>query len=92
MFKEERDYNRFAWEDLGDIEKGRPNLGLSCPVLVYRLLQYAIRDELIKQFNVEKGREIFINAGTLAGVEFCKNILNTDLDLNEFLAELQDKL
>ena len=40
MFKEERDYTRFSWDDLGDIEKGRPNLGRYAPVLTYRLLQY----------------------------------------------------
>jgi len=33
MFKEERDYNKFKWEDLGDIKTGKPNLGLTTPVL-----------------------------------------------------------
>jgi len=92
MFKEERDVNKFSWKDLGDIGKGRPSLGMSCSVMGYRLLQYTLRDELIKQFNVEKGREIFINAGKLAGAEFCKNVLNTKLDFDEFIAELQGKL
>jgi len=32
MFKEERDCNKFSWEDLGDLEKGRPNLGPTVPV------------------------------------------------------------
>ena len=31
---------RFSWDKLGDIEKGRKNLGESMPVLVYRLLEY----------------------------------------------------
>jgi uncharacterized protein len=42
MFKEERDYKKFAWKDLGDLEKGRPNLGLNVLVLAYRLLQYTL--------------------------------------------------
>ncbi len=92
MFKEERDVNKFSWKDLGDIGEGRPNLGPSCTVVGYRLLQYTLRDELIKQFNVEKGREVFINAGRLAGAEFCKNVLNTKLGFDEFIAELQKKL
>ena len=35
MFAEERDRCQFKWEDLGDVESGRPNLGQSVPVLVY---------------------------------------------------------
>lgn len=92
MFKEERDINKFKWEDLGDIEKGRPNLGKACPVAVYRLLQYTLRDELIRQFDVQKGIEIFVNAGKLAGAAFCENVLNKKLEFNEFIADLQQKL
>ena len=44
MFKEERDYNKFSWEDIGDIQQGRPNLGPMVPVTAYRLLQYTMRD------------------------------------------------
>lgn len=52
MFKEERLSNRFSWNDLGDIEQGRPNLGLFVPVLAYRLLQYTLRDALIYSFRL----------------------------------------
>ena len=92
MFKEERDKNIFSWKDLGDIKAGRPNLGLNCTVLGYRLLQYTLRDELIKQFGVEKGREVFRNAGLKAGEEFCKNIIRPQLEFGDFMAELQQKL
>ena len=92
MFNEERDTNKFSWGDLGDIEKGRPNLGPHCTVLGYRLLQYTLRDELIRQLDVEKGREVFQNAGKRAGAEFCKHILDTSLDFNGFVADLQEKL
>lgn len=92
MFKEERDTNKFSWRDLGDTKEGRPNLGQLCTVLGYRLLQYTLRDELIRQFDVEKGKEIFQNAGRRAGEEFCKEILNTSLDFNHFVADLQMKL
>ena len=33
----------FSWEDLGDIAAGRPNLGQSVPVAMYRLLQFTRR-------------------------------------------------
>ena len=89
MFKEERDYNKFAWQDLGDLGKGRPNLGLNTPVLVYRLLQYTLRDVLITEVGVDKANDIFIKAGKLAGAQFCENLLNRKLGFNEFIAQLQ---
>ena len=92
MFNEERDTNKFSWKDLGDIKAGRPNLGTHCTVLGYRLLQYTLRDELIRQFDVDKGREVFFFFFKLAGEEFCKNILDTSLDFNSFIADLQEKL
>ena len=36
----------FKWELLGDIEKGRPNLGNTTRLEVYRLMQYTLRDVL----------------------------------------------
>jgi predicted hydrocarbon binding protein len=92
MFKEERNYNRFAWKDLGDIEHGRPNLGLTVPVLAYRLLQYTLRDALITELGVDKANDIFIKAGRLAGAQFCENLLNRELVFNEFIAQLQQVL
>jgi predicted hydrocarbon binding protein len=92
LFKEERNTNEFSWTHLGNIQQGRPNLGPLCTVLGYRLLQYTLRDELIKQFDVEKGKEIFQNAGRRAGEEFCKEILDTSLDFNGFVKDLQQKL
>jgi predicted hydrocarbon binding protein len=92
MFNEERDANQFSWKYLGNIDDGRPNLGPYCSVLGYRLLQYTLRDELIKQFDVIKGKEIFYNAGRRAGEEFCKNVLDMSLEFNGFIADLQEKL
>ena len=89
MFKEERDSNKFVWDDLGDLEKGRPNLGLSVPVLAYRLLQYTFRDVMITELGVKKANDIIIKAGRLAGRHFCENMLNRDLDFNEFVSQLQ---
>jgi len=89
MFNEERDYNKFVWEDLGDLVKGRPNLGLSVPVLVYRLHQYTFRDVMITELGVNKTNDIIIKAGRLAGRQFCENMLNRELDFNEFVSQLQ---
>ena len=92
MFKEEREDYQFQWKDIGDIQKGRPNLGETTMVAVYRLMQYTLRDVLIKEFNVDKAREIFVEAGKQAGSEFCKTVLDTKLNFNEFIADLQQKL
>jgi predicted hydrocarbon binding protein len=92
MFKEQRDYNKFDWKDLGDIEKGRPNLGLDVPVLAYRLLQYTLRDVLITELGVGKANDIFIKAGRIAGAQFVKNLLNLELGFNEFIIQLQQAL
>ena len=89
MFKEEHDQNKFAWDDLGDLEKGRPNLGLNVRVLAYRLLQYTFRDVMISELGVTKANDIIIKAGRLAGSQFCENMLNRDLDFNEFISQLQ---
>jgi uncharacterized protein len=92
MFMEERDYNKFRWKDLGDLEKGRPNLGLTVPVLAYRLLQYTFRDVMITELGVDKTNEIIIKAGRLAGSQFCENMLNRELGFNEFVSQLQSVL
>ncbi len=92
MFKEERNQSQFSWEDLGDVKVGRPNLGQLVPVVVYRLLQYTMRDVMITEFDVATANDLFIKAGKLAGEHFCKNVLNTDLEFNEFVAELQKTL
>lgn len=92
MFKEERDTNIFVWDDLGDLEKGRPNLGLTVPVLAYRLLQFTFRDVMITELGVEKTNDIIIKAGRLAGRQFCENMLNKALDFNEFISQLQSVL
>ena len=35
---------KFSWDLLGDIQAGRPHLGNTTRVEVYRLLQFAFRD------------------------------------------------
>ena len=89
MFKEERDKSKFSWEDLGDINGGRPNLGLMVPVLAYRLLQYTFRDVMITELGVAKTNDIIIKAGKLAGRQFCENMLDRNLGFNDFIAQLQ---
>lgn len=92
MFNEDRNSPQFSWQDLGDIAKGRPNLGQQVPVLVYRLFQYTLRDVLIAEFGVEKANEIIVQAGRQAGRQFCENMLDRNVGFNEFVARLQQVL
>jgi uncharacterized protein len=89
MPHEKRPHHEFTWEDLGDIEKGRPNLGSQAPVLAYRLLQYTLRDVLVSEFGGETASRALVKAGRLAGRQFCENLLDRQLGFNEFISQLQ---
>jgi predicted hydrocarbon binding protein len=89
MFKEKRQNYKFTWQDLGDIDTGRPNLGSQVSVQVYRLLQYTMRDVLIAELGVDRANTILTKAGWQAGFHFCKNMLDRNLGFNEFIAQLQ---
>ncbi len=92
MFKEERTESNFNWGMLGNIEEGRPNLGNKTTVDVYRLMQFTLRDVLIKHVGVAKTDEIFFQAGETAGRELYKNIITKKETFNEFIADLQKTL
>jgi len=84
-------YN-FSWDQLGDIEEGRPSLGKQTSVAVYRLMQYTMRAVLEKEYGDEQTRQLLVQAGRLAGREFCKNVLDASLPFNKFIAQLHDAL
>ena len=92
MFKEEREELKFNWSMIGNIGEGRPNLGSSMDVSVYRLMQFTLRDVLIKEFDTESADRIFFQAGQHAGREFCKELMTKNNDFNEFVVELQELL
>lgn len=48
-------------------EESRGNLGAELPVIVYRLLEYSLKDELIKRYGKEEQIDIFRKAGRKAG-------------------------
>lgn len=85
-------HNIFTWESLGDIKKGRGDLGEEMPVLVYRLMQYTMLDTLSREYGNETANEHFRKAGYLAGTEFAKHVLDLNVDFDTFLARLQARL
>ncbi len=92
MFVEARVEPKFSWSMLGDIEKGRPNLGNHVQVDVYRLMQFTLRDTMIQKMGVEKTDEIFYLAGKNAGFEYFKNKITEPKDINDFIIKLQKDL
>ena len=92
MFKEEREELKFDWSMIGNIGEGRPNLGDTMDVSVYRLMQFTLRDVLIMQYDTETADKIFYDAGKKAGQEFCKELITQKDDFNEFVVELQELL
>ncbi len=92
MFKEERDEAMFDWSMIGDIAAGRPNLGATMDVAVYRLMQFTLRDVIIQEFDAATAEKIYYKAGELAGKELFKNLIKEKTDFNAFVKELQDLL
>lgn len=92
MFKEERDDLQFDWKMLGDIAEGRPNLGPTMHVTVYRLMQFTLRDVLIRKYGVADADRVFYEAGERAGRELYKNVLDHTDDFNAFVVNLQETL
>jgi predicted hydrocarbon binding protein len=89
MFKEEREGSTFEWSMLGDIEEGRPNLGPLVHVAVYRLMQFTLRDILIRDFGVEAADRVFFDAGKKAGEAYYENVITEKKDLDGLFADLQ---
>lgn len=92
MFKEERKESKFSWAMLGNIKEGRSNLGPTTSVAAYRLMQFSLRDVLIREVGVVKANEIFYDAGEAAGREFYRNVVTKKDSLNDYITNLQNLL
>ncbi|MBN2706815.1 MAG: 4-vinyl reductase [Deltaproteobacteria bacterium] len=80
---------RFSWELLGNIESGRPNLGRSTRLEVYRLMQYCFRDIMERHCGADETDRIFYEAGFLAGREFYDHLIGPQDNLADFIKKLQ---
>lgn len=87
----ERKY-AFRWELLGDLEKGRPNLGKSTRLEIYRLMQFTLRDVLEQRYGAEATDEIFYQAGYTAGRAFYQHYIGEVDSLDSFVRRLQEVL
>ncbi len=80
----------FSWALLGNTEAGRPNLGETINIKVYRLMQYTFRDVLETQLGTEAADRLFLDAGKLAGTHFFQNVLAEAGDFQAMVAMLRD--
>lgn len=83
---------KFSWDLLGDLELGRPNLGQTTRVEVYRLMQFCFRDVLELRYGAEETDKIFYDAGARAGSAFYDNLIGPQKDLGDFVKKLQEVL
>lgn len=82
----------FSWDLLGDMAKGRPNLGVNIRLEMYRLTQFTFRDVLEQHLGTEKTDVLFYEAGKLAATEFYKHFFSEIKDFNDFIKGLQRTL
>jgi predicted hydrocarbon binding protein len=80
---------RFSWEQLGDVNRGRPNLGPNARLEIYRLMQLCFRDVIENEYGTKAADDIFYKSGYLAGEQFYSNVLGGAADLNDFIKKLQ---
>ena len=91
MNDENRKY-QFSWGLIGDIQLGRPKLGNTTQVEVYRLMQFTFRDVIEKRLGAEMTDRIFYDAGRLAGTEFFQNLMPPVTEPADFISKLQSLL
>ena len=87
----ERSY-QFSWDFIGDVEAGRPNLGNTTRIEVYRLFQYTLRDVLEESFGTEEADKLLYRAGYLAGKNLCEKMVGETSSLGAFVAKVQQVL
>ena len=79
------------WHNISSME-GRENLGADMPVMVYRLMQYGIFDELADTYSTEIAKDIIRGAGKRVGMAVCENALDKTVSLSVFVGQLQQLL
>lgn len=81
------------WSDETELNS-REHLGNLVPVKVYRLLEYSVRDTLVKEYGQERANELFRRAGMAAGKSLTMHLLKGSLSLPPyaFFTHLRDLL
>ncbi len=83
---------QFDWGLLGNMDLGRPHLGDSVGLDMYRLMQFTLRDVLEEKLGADETDKLFYNAGKLAGKEFFTQYIQPVNNLEEFVSKTQQVL
>lgn len=83
---------KFDWTLVGNVQEGRPNLGDSVGVDIYRLMQFTLRDVLEQKYGTQAADKIFFDAGKLAGKEFYAHNIAPVHSIEEFVRKTQQVL
>ena len=82
----------FSWDFVGNVREGRPNLGNSARIEVYRLFQYTMRDIVELRYGTEASEDIMRECGELAGRQFCERFIGPCENFDDFVAVVQKAL
>lgn len=82
----------FSWDLLGDLQLGRPNLGPTTRLEVYRLMLFCFRDVMEKNLGTAETDRLFYEAGRKAGAQMYEHLIGEPESLNDFVARLQNVL
>jgi predicted hydrocarbon binding protein len=77
---------------LGDPSVGRPNLGNSARVEIYRLMQFTLRDAIEARYDGDAADDVFHEAGMIAGREFYAHFLSDAKTFGGFIKLARDAM
>lgn len=83
---------KFSWDMLGDLQLGRPNLGPTTRLEVYRLMLFSFRDVMEQSLGTAETDRIFYEAGRMAGTQMFEHLIGKQETLNDFVAQVQKVL
>lgn len=92
MVPEKVEPPEFNWAMLGDVAEGRPNLGQTTHVTIYRLMQFTLLDRLTRKLGKEEANRIFFEAGMIAGKHFYENLITQRGSFADFTDDVQEQL
>ena len=83
---------KFDKELIGNLELGRPNLGVEIDLEMYRTMQFTLRDVLEQKIGPEEADKIFYEAGKIAGKYFFETYIDPVSSVEEFVSKTQKAL
>ena len=89
---EQKRLYQFSWDMLGDLQLGRPNLGPTTRLEVYRLMLFSFRDVMEQNLGTAETDRIFYEAGRMAGTHMYEHLIGNPETLNDFVAQVQKVL